>query len=1161
LGDFAHTALLGRAVPTLHGLEDEGGVDGVDFWDGITTLVLTGLVLGFVFRNQIRTWRSRWRKPAANPAAVAEVLPPERFDPQALTARLYELDKIFGPFGSNAAHPSDLYAQPDFREAVRLLSQKDVPLATVMQYVEGNSWSLSSAALAALRKRSDRNGVTDRVVAQCEHLSPWAMYFALEHLFEAEPRVPVGAPLVRARDWWHDNRWMPNVFRDYLARCAARGDNMTFGNSLTAWRASHDNIRKFLRVIAHPAATTLLEELDEAPPLAPDVSDAPATENTGVLNAVGRFWKNQQGGEILVVPDGWSKSFALAESTLRQHPIRSLIVSGEPMVGKSSFLQLFAQRIAKDGWSVFEASGADLQADQIYIGQLEGRIRQVVEELSKGRRLIWYIPDIVQLALSGTHSGQSATMLDQIIPAIAAGRLVVWAEATPKGTARLVRIKPSLRGLFETVTIEPLSPPDALALAGNVINEMAEQANIRFDPECAKVALDTACQYLGTGGLPGSALLILKLTAVRAEQTSEVITPRRVLETLSQLSGLPLSILDTKEQLDLKSIRNFFTARVLGQDEAVEAVVERIAMLKAGLNDPDKPIGVFLFAGPTGTGKTELAKAVSEYLFGSVERMIRLDMSEFQTHDSMSKILGQSTASSMEADSLISRVRKQPFSVILLDEFEKAHPNIWDLFLQAFDEGRLTDAMGLVADLRHCLIILTSNLGATAHRSLGLGFAPQADVFTKEQVMRAISQTYRPEFQNRLDKVIVFRPLTRELMRGILKKELTALLDRRGLKDRAWAIEWESSVLEFLLERGFSPEMGARPLKRAIDQYVVAPLAAIIVEKRFPEGEQFLFARSDGNGVQVEFVDPDADVATAHETPVAVPLGPVTPSTLAATILGPKGTRAEFETLRTECENIDRTLESTEWSALKERLADEMSSADFWNRPDRFDTLARFALMDRVKSAAETANALRGRLQRYIRSPGRYSAELSGRLALQLHLIREGIRDAFDNAPVELALIVEPVFDGAGDRQATLAWCNRLRSMYRAWAAKRRMQFLDMPGSAKDKGAPIMTVGGFGAYRILSPESGLHVLETSEGGAGRVTARIRLAAVPLSDVPAAKEQKLIVGALDEAPRSNAVVRRYREEPPLVRDAAGKWRTGRLDLVLSGEFDLLQATER
>jgi ATP-dependent Clp protease ATP-binding subunit ClpC len=406
-----------------------------------------------------------------------------------------------------------------------------------------------------------------------------------------------------------------------------------------------------------------------------------------------------------------------------------------------------------------------------------------------------------------------------------------------------------------------------------VVAAIAAQTKIRFPPDCAEIALDTARQYLGANGLPGSALLMLKLTAVRAKEET-AITPHQVLETLAQLSGLPVSILDTRGQLDLKVVRDFFAARVIGQQEAVAAMVERIAMLKAGLNDPDKPIGVFLFAGPTGTGKTELAKAVSTFLFGSVERMIRLDMSEFQTHDSINKILGQNSSGMLEADSLINRVRKQPFSVLLLDEFEKSHPMIWDLFLQAFDEGRLTDAMGQTADLRHCLIILTSNLGATAHRSLGVGFAPQAHVFSNDQVLRAISQTYRPEFQNRLDKVIVFRPLTRELMRGILRKELAALLERRGLKDRAWAIEWEASALEFLLEKGFSPEMGARPLKRAIDQYVVAPLAAIIVEKRFPEGEQFLFVRSDGEGIQVEFVDPDADVAPADDVLSQAPAEP-----------------------------------------------------------------------------------------------------------------------------------------------------------------------------------------------------------------------------------------------------------------------------------------------
>jgi ATP-dependent Clp protease ATP-binding subunit ClpC len=1126
----------------------------VDYAVVLIYLVLAIAVFGIVFRKQLRAWRIQHKLKSAG-------VPSGTYEPPLLSTRLYELDKVFGPFGSNAAHPSALLVQPQFVEATRLLALPSASLAVVLQYIEGNSWSLASVALAALKRRPDRNEATERVLKQCAYFSPWTMYFALDLLFDAEPRIPVGAPLAYTKDWWIDSRWMPNIFRDYLARCAARGDAVAFASSLwTAGTSPNQLIRRFLGTINHPSAGTLIEEIDDAtPPELTTMSSTPP-EDTGTLSAVGRFWKNEKEIEILVEPDGWDAAFALAESALRQRPPRSLLVSGEPLVGKTSFLRLFAQRIGADGWSVFEAGGADLQADQIYIGQLEGRIRHVVDELAKGNRMIWYIPDIVQLALSGTHSGQSATMLDQIMPAITSGRLVVWAEATPKGTARLVRLKPSLRGVFETVTIEPLSPIETLSLARDVIDEMADKTNIRFDPDCAEVALDTSSQYLGSGTLPGAVLLMLKLTAVRAKQSSERIASRQVLETLAQLSGLPVSILDTKEQLNLKSIRDFFTARVLGQDEAVDAVVDRIAMLKAGLNDPDKPIGVFLFAGPTGTGKTELAKAVSEFLFGSVERMIRLDMSEFQTHEAISKILGQSSAAAIEADSLINRVRKQPFSVILLDEFEKAHPNIWDLFLQAFDEGRLTDAMGQVADFRHCLIILTSNLGATAHRSLGLGFAPQADVFTKEQVMRAISQTYRPEFQNRLDKVIVFRPLTRELMRGILRKELAALLDRRGLKDRAWAIEWESSALEFLLEKGFSPEMGARPLKRAIDQYVVAPLAAIIVERRFPEGEQFLFVRSDGAAIQAEFVDPDADVGSADEALAAVPATPAVPSALASVILGPKGTRAEFQALQADYEDIERTLEGAEWNELKDKLSDDMASADFWNRPQRFDTLARFALMDRVKAATETANALQRRLERYTRSPPRYSAELAGRLALQLHLIREGIKDAVDNAPVELALVVEPVFDGAGDRQTTLAWCNRLRSMYRAWAGKRRMQIAEAPGPAKDKDTPGLLVSGFGAYRILSPEAGLHVFEPSEGAGGRVTARVRLAVVPLGDVPAAKERTLIVKALEQAPRPNSVVRRYREEPPLVRDGAGKWRTGRFDLVLGGEFDLLQAGE-
>src|SRR5262245_29542785 len=250
--------------------------------------------------------------------------------------------------------------------------------------------------------------------------------------------------------------------------------------------------------------------------------------------------------------------------------------------------------------------------------------------------------------------------------------------------------------------------------------------------------------------------------------------------------------------------------------------------------------------------------------------MTRLDMSEFQTADSTTKILGD-RGFSEHSDSLIERIRKQPFSVILLDEFEKAHANCWDLFLQMFDDGRLTDANGRVADFRHTFIILTSNLGATEHRGLSLGFVPGSMAYSEEQVLQAVARTFRPEFINRLDKVIVFKPLSRELMREILHKELRHVMERRGLKNREWAVEWEPTAIEFLLDRGFSPTMGARPLKRAIDQYLLAPLAATLVEHRFPKGDQFLFVRSNGKAIEVEFVDPDADEADADEAPEVSP--------------------------------------------------------------------------------------------------------------------------------------------------------------------------------------------------------------------------------------------------------------------------------------------------
>jgi len=388
------------------------------------------------------------------------------------------------------------------------------------------------------------------------------------------------------------------------------------------------------------------------------------------------------------------------------------------------------------------------------------------------------------------------------------------------------------------------------------------------------------------------------------------------------------------------------------------------------------------------------------------------------------------------------------------------------------------------------------------------------------------------------------------------------VLERRGLKDREWAVEWEASALEFLLEKGFTPEMGARPLKRAIDQYVIAPLAATIVEKRFPEGDQFVFVRSDGRAIQAEFVDPDAEIPSPEAEPVPTP-GEL--PALASMILAPVGSDAELAALESESAAIEATMQATEWEQLKARLSAAMLESGFWSRPDRFETLARLALLDRVRAAADTGQSLRSRLERGTERAGKSSRELIARLALQLHLVKEGIRDAFAGEPIEAAIVIEPALDKPAEREATRAWCEQLLGMYRAWAKNRNMHLTESrsDASAGGEALPLLLISGFGAHRLLKREAGLHVLELTDDdrGPARATARVRVAAAPLGEPPPEKLRRALKEAFDRAGVPTNVVRRYRGDPsPLVRDMTAGWRSGRFDAVLRGDFDLIAAAQ-
>jgi ATP-dependent Clp protease ATP-binding subunit ClpC len=1092
---------------------------------------------------------------AAQPVAAAAQSPVRALDPatepdEDIGPLLARLNTALTPLAEEVAHPRELPDMKEFQAVVAAFRRPDAHLSLLSLYALGANWPFACAALVVLADHPERQSVRDAVLRHLSHSRPYVLMYAFRFLTSLEDRPPVGAAVLAAPAWWGNNAVIPDFFREYFARSAELGDTAQFGDLLDG-KTELDvaGITGMLDQVEHPFAQTFIAALR---------AWEDARIDRGLLGTVGTLWDPKDRDPLLVSPPSWDEALTAAVSTILRSPARSLLISGDAHIGKSSFIKLLGWKLQDSDWTLFSASGNELMADQMYIGQLEGRIRTLVGALHARRRIVWYVRDLGQMANSGTHQGQSASILDQILPAVTAGNLIIVGEASQAAATRLFQARPSLRAVMEVLRLEPMDDEETLRLATDVSARITEHTGVTVSEQAVATTMQLARHYLGGGQLPGVVLELLKRAAASSiSQKETVLTNQSVIATLSQISGLPSLVLDTGQRLGLAEVRDFFANKVMGQNEAVKAVVDRIAMLKAGLTDPGRPIGVFLFAGPTGTGKTELAKSLAEFLFGSAERMTRLDMSEFQTPESTAKIVGQ--RGDLTADSLIDRVRKRPFSVVLLDEFEKAHPNCWDLFLQIFDDGRLSDANGTEADFRHCFIILTSNLGATGHRGSGLGFRPDTSVFTDDQVMRTIAQTFRPEFINRLDKIIVFQPLSRELMRGILHKELAHVLERRGIREQSWAVEWEASAIEFLLDRGFSPEMGARPLKRAIDQLLLAPLAATMVEHRFPKGDQFLFVRSNGKEIEVEFVDPDSE--PAENVSLEIEASADDPPSLASIILRQSGTAAERVSLTSHWSEIENEMASEQWRAANERLASAMADPAIWSREDRHQLFSRLEMADRLKEAARTAERLFRRYQAIGQSPARASRELAARLALQLYNLRQGLDDRKSDAPIDALLRVDPAMDG-GDSLGASDWCEKLIAMYRAFADKRRMRLEEIVAN-DGRRALILHVTGFGAFRTLEREIGLHVLEDATGEATRrLVARVAVVSGPDKELRKGKAFEMATRLLDAAPAATTIVRRYRTCPsPTVRDMADGWRSGKLDSVLGGDFDLIGAVVR
>lgn len=1074
---------------------------------------------------------------------------------------IYQIAQRIGEFYGESAQPADMRGYEDFDRGVALLSSARYSPDDLIGYFRGDSAIISFLAAEALRRRKDGAQVRDRLLGFLGTVALWPFWFGLEYLREATPPAEPLIERVLCQTVRYFKVPQAQLFLDaFIRRRLEAGEVPRFGAA--ADDLSNDDVEaleEFLGKLGPGAGPPLLDEVRRWTGRRVDRK---------LLASIGTVWGEREAREADAIIDhpALLEGVEELEGSLLAKRAASVLLVGEAGVGKTAIIRRFARKLYDEGWTVFEAGHAELIAGQVYIGQFEDRIQKLINHLRGGRRILWIVPNFHSLAVSGRHKYSPVSALDVILPGLEAGELVIVGETQPAAFERMLERSPRAASVMAMLRVTPLPAPATKSLARAWLGRWTAEGekNDRVLDE----AWELAQQFLSEKAAPGNILELLELTRRRltagADGSKAAMTVDDLIATLSQLTGLPFNLLDQRRSLDLDALRRFFTQRVYGQTEAVDCLVERVAMIKAGVTDPTRPLGVFLFAGPTGTGKTEIAKTLAEWIFGSPDRMIRLDMSELQKSSDLDRILGSENPEDRGA--LVDQIRQQPFSVVLLDEFEKAHHNVWDVFLQVFDDGRLTDRRGFTADFRHSIVIITSNLGAVIPTGVSMGFGPDHQGFDSDAVMQTIEKTFRKEFVNRLDRVVVFQPLSRDLMRRILQHELDSVFGRRGLRSRSWAVEYDEAAIEFLLDRGFTRDLGARPLKRAVERYLLSPLAITMVNHQAPEGDQFLFVTRRGDKLEVQFVDPDAppdDAASGSlASPFAMPMEGQ--GSLRAIALSPRGTAAELDILRARYTTLTAVVDSESWRERKSAALSLMQEPDFWSSAERFNLLGQAEYQDRTEAGIRRAGSLLQRLERRGGSAPRHLVQTLGH---NLYLLEAACGDIEGNRPREAFLLVEGGGDGSAGAADSAAFATELGQMYISWAEKRRMQMqvLEKQAGGADHGARMLAaVSGFGAWSILGGERGIHVLESPVGETrnfARCKARVRVTpqtAAPVSGGIAGLRRAATAAFASHEPERPKIVRRYRREPsPMVRDSMRGWRTGRLDIVLGGDFDLVE----
>jgi ATP-dependent Clp protease ATP-binding subunit ClpC len=554
------------------------------------------------------------------------------------------------------------------------------------------------------------------------------------------------------------------------------------------------------------------------------------------------------------------------------------------------------------GRRVVQLDLSGMVAGTRYRGDFEERITKVIAEIREhGDELIIFIDEMHTVVGAGAGSEGGIDAGNMLKPALARGELHVIGATTQEEYRRYVEKDPALERRFQPVFVPEPTVDDTIEILRGLRDRYEAHHQVRFTDDALVAAAELADRYIPDRFLPDKAIDLVDQAGARVRLRSHTPTtdvrqlehrleqlwrdkqqavteehyerasqlrdqilelrsridaaksggtgavpevgPEEIAEIISRSTGVPLSQLTEQERDRLVRLEEELHRRVVGQDEAVAAVAEAIRRSRAGLGDPNRPVGSFLFLGPTGVGKTELARALAEALFGHSDRLIRLDMSEYSERHTVARLMGAPPGyvGYGDAGQLTEAVRRRPYSVLLLDEMEKAHPEVFNTLLQVLDDGRLTDGQGRSVDFRNTVVIMTSNVGSDVITSTtSLGFttrdAEMSGSALQARVLGRLREVFRPEFLNRIDEIVVFRRLDAEELRKITGMLLEETRQRLRLKEIE--IDVEPAVLDWLAQRGYQPEFGARPLRRTIQRDIDTPLSAMLLDGRVAPGQR-----------------------------------------------------------------------------------------------------------------------------------------------------------------------------------------------------------------------------------------------------------------------------------------------------------------------------------